>query len=221
MLKQFLCRRGKAFYLGVQWQADRQYMVLLRHHGRASKNHKTDGFQLIHQWALAPFFAAGEADEKANSDWVYAVKEISELTKGWPLKVNVGLANNLCHWLHCPPHSPGIPDDPSEWVLDYQRTAAQMLNSAPSNLSVQHLQLAPNLSFLVATKSVYISQIQALLAMLEQGIKGQVLGWIQPQGLSNAGASLVFKPPVDVMFENASAFYLAILLGVKTLPKSP
>ena len=74
-----------------------------------------------------------------------------------------------------------------------------LIISAHSNLSEQHLQLAPNLSFLVATKSIYISQIQALLAMLEQSIKGQVLGWMQSQGLSNAGSSLVFKLPGDVM----------------------
>ena len=91
-----------------------------------------------------------------------------------------------------------------------------LIISAHSNLSEQHLQLAPNLSFLAATKSIYISQIQALLAMLEQSIKGQVLGWMQSQGLSNAGSRLVFKLPGDVMFENASALIESQIMFVKS-----
>lgn len=187
MLKHLTGLSKKPCVLGIDWQLDKMHMVLL---GCANKADKANKFNNIDQkvwlgqWQLTWPLLSASSPMQTPAAWQEFLIQLAALLGTKPLYINVGIPNRLCTWLHCPVHQLKSGANPVNLQLNYHRVAAAALNIEPANLTVCHVQLAPNLSFLVVTKRHYEEQIEALIKSLHSAIKGSVIGAVEPQGLT-------------------------------------
>lgn len=177
--------RIKPFVLGIDWQVDHLRIVLL---GFANKDNIARPQELLGQWHFSVSMGSVNAPIQAQARWHDFIIQTADLLGSAPLHINVGIPNPLCTWLHCPA-GPLVNDaNLIASQLHYQRMAAAVLNIEPVNLRVCHLQLAPNLSFLVVTKRHYEDLIGQFIISVHDAIKGPVVGRIEPQGITQVSA---------------------------------
>jgi len=210
MLRHFVRWGVKPFYLGIDWQVDNLRMVLLGYDTPDNKAHKKTYPAILGQWHVSLTTLLTIDSTETPPAWQAFITQMGKLVGVSPVHVSVGIPNRLCTWLHCPPEPLKGKQTPDEFGLHYQRTAAAALNIEPINLRVCHLQLSSNLSFLVVTKRRYDDQIGQLLTNLHEGIEGDLVAALQPQGLTQ----VVFAPKgadrgQELDDKNAMAWFMA------------
>ena len=208
MLQHFVRRRVKPLVLGIDWQVDELPIVLL---GCANHTNEIGRQRVLGQWHLSLPLASISTSLPAHKEWQDFLAQIAPFLGSAPLRVNVGIPNRLCTWLHCPADLFEARTNLVTLQLYHQRMAAAALSIEPVNLRVCHLQLSSRLSFLVVTKRHYDDRIGQLINSLHEVAEGCVIGCIEPQGLTRVRAPTLLD---DLGDEYTMAWFMANKVGV-------